>query len=185
MALRRSAIQITRRFFMTSSIILLVLGAAILLAIALWIRRSTGVPWAPLRYVDTGGWRRPERSLVSQHYNLVGKPDYVVQLRDGLIPIEVKPRRTASEPYESDVAQLMAYCLLIEDTTGSAPRYGLLRYANQTFRISYTAGRRAEVIELIAAIEDDLIANDVPRSHRQAARCRGCGFRDHCDDRLE
>lgn len=122
---------------------------------------------------------------MSRRYNLVGKPDYVIQTRAGLVPIEVKPKRTAPAPYDSDLAQLAAYCLLIEDTTGRAPPYGLLRYANQTFRVPYTRQRRDHLLELLAAIEADQYADDVPRSHHQVARCQGCGFFDQCDDRLE
>ena len=164
---------------------LLLVLAFSLFGIALWLRRSTGVPWKPLRYVDTGGWEPAEQPLISRRYNLVGKPDYVMQTRVGQIPIEVKPTRTAKAPYESDLAQLMAYCLLIEDTTGRAPRYGLLRYANHTFRVPYTSQRRAQVLALIEAIEMDRYADDVPRSHDQAARCWNCGFSNQCDDRLE
>ena len=164
---------------------ILLLFALALFALALWLRRSTGVPWAPLRYVDTDDWQRPERPLISQRYGLVGKPDYVVQTRAGLIPIEVKPTRTAAQPYDSDMAQLAAYCLLIEDTTGQAPSYGLLRYADQTFRVPYTTQRRAELLDLLAAMRADETADNVARSHRQVGRCRGCGFFDQCDERLE
>ena len=34
--------------------------------------------------------------------------------------------------------QLAAYCLLVEETIGAAPPYGLLRYAERTFRLDYT-----------------------------------------------
>lgn len=164
---------------------LLLVLAFLLFGTALWLKRSTGVPWKPLRYVDTGGWRPTEQPLISRRYNLVGKPDYIVQTRAGQIPIEVKPKRTATAPYESDLVQLMAYCLLIEDTTGHAPRYGLLRYAKQTFQVPYTSQRRDEILALIAAIEDDCYADEVSRSHHQVARCRNCGFFDQCDDRLK
>jgi hypothetical protein len=47
---------------------LLLLIALLLLALAVWLQRSTGVPWAPLRYVDTDRWQRPERPFFSQRY---------------------------------------------------------------------------------------------------------------------
>lgn len=159
--------------------------ALLLLALAVWLRRSTGVPWAPLRYVDTDRWQRPEHPLFSQRYGLTGKPDYVVQMRRGLIPIEVKPTRTAAAPYDGDVAQLLAYCLLIEDTTAHAPPYGLLCYRDHTFRVPYTPARRTEVIQLLAAMRANEHAADVARSHGQPARCRRCGFFTVCDERLD
>ncbi|HEX6289356.1 MAG TPA: CRISPR-associated protein Cas4 [Herpetosiphonaceae bacterium] len=158
--------------------------AVVLLAVALRLRRATGIPWARVQASDTGGWRAAEAPLISQRYGLVGKPDYVLETRDGLIPIEVKPSRTAPEPYDSDLMQLVAYCLLIEDTTGAAPPYGLLRYARHTFRVPYTRALRAELIELIEELRQRREAQDVPRSHDSAARCRGCGFYSMCDDRL-
>ncbi len=165
--------------------LLLLVCAALLLALAIWLRRTTGIPWAPIRYTDTRAWQPVERSLVSQRYSLVGKPDYIVETRAGLIPIEVKPSRTTRAPYESDLLQLAAYCLLVEDTTGQAPPYGLLRYADQTFRIPYTDSLRSELLALIDAMQAARTAPDVARSHNQPQRCRGCSFFDRCADRLE
>jgi CRISPR-associated exonuclease Cas4 len=164
-------------------LVLLLIGL-VLLALAWWLRRGTGVPWAPLHYDDASGWQRLPRPLVSQRYGLVGKPDYVIQTRHGLIPIEAKPTRTASAPYASDVAQLLAYCLLIEETIGQPPPYGLLRYAHQTFRLPYTAARRTELLHLLQAMRADAYADDVPRSHEQPQRCRNCSVGDQCDDRI-
>lgn len=164
--------------------LLLLALAFLFLALAVWLRRGTGVPWAPLRYVDTDRWQRPERPLFSQRYGMTGKPDYVVQTRRGLIPIEVKPTRTAATPYDGDVAQLLAYCLLIEDTTAHAPPYGLLRYRDHTFWVPYTPARRAELIHLLQAMRADEHAADIARSHQQPSRCRSCGFFTVCEDRL-
>lgn len=163
---------------------LLLACAVALLVLALRLRRSTGIPWARVQASDTG-WQRAEQPLVSRRYGLVGKPDYVLETRGGLIPVEVKPGRKASSPYESDLMQLAAYCLLIEDTTGRAPPYGLLRYAQQTFKLPYTPALRSELLELIAEMQEHRGAQDVARSHDSAARCRGCGFYAACDDRLE
>jgi CRISPR-associated exonuclease Cas4 len=80
--------------------------------------------------------------------------------------------------------QLAAYCLLIEETSGRAPRYGLLRYRQQTFKLPYTATLRAELLALIEEMQRDRRAQDLPRSHNSAARCRNCGFYADCDDRL-
>jgi CRISPR-associated exonuclease Cas4 len=156
-----------------------------LLILALWLRRASGVPWARIKATDTGGWRRMEAPLISRQYGLVGKPDYILETRAGTIPIEVKPGRRAAQPYESDLMQLAAYCLLIEDTTGRAPRYGLLRYAQHSFQMPYTPALRAELLDLIAEMRQRSTAQDVRRSHSSAARCAGCGFYAVCDDRLD
>lgn len=168
----------------TPTAVLLALAALVLLALALRLRRSTGIPWAPVRATDTGGWRQIEQPLISRRYGLVGKPDYLLETRAGVVPVEVKPSRRATTPYESDLMQLAAYCLLVEETTGRAPQYGLLRYADDTFRLPYTSAVRSALLELLEELRADRAADDVARSHQQAARCRGCGFNAMCDDRL-
>lgn len=163
---------------------LLLLLAAALVALAFRLRRATGLPWARVQVSDTASWRRAEQPMTSHRYRLTGKLDYVLETRTGLIPVEVKPGRQATTPYESDLMQLAAYCLLIEDSTGNPPPYGLLRYAANTFRVPYTPAIRATLIELLAEIRQDRGADDVARSHHQRPRCRACGFYDICDDRL-
>jgi CRISPR-associated exonuclease Cas4 len=160
----------------------LILLALIALISALRLRAATGLPWAPVVYHDADAWT-PERPLVARRIGLVGKPDYLIQMRGRLIPVEVKPGRNAAHPYESDLMQLAAYCVLIEETTGVAPPYGLLRYAERTFRLSYTARVREEVLTLLDEMRNAL-DNDCDRSHDDPARCWGCGFFSQCDQAM-
>jgi len=160
----------------------LILLALIALISALRLRAATGLPWAPVVYHDADAWT-PERPLVARRLGLVGKPDYLIQMRGRLIPVEVKPGRNAAHPYESDLMQLAAYCVLIEETTGAAPPYGLLRYAERTFRLSYTARVREEVLTLLDEMRNAL-DNDCDRSHDDPARCWGCGFFSQCDQAM-
>jgi CRISPR-associated exonuclease Cas4 len=160
----------------------LILLALIALISALRLRAATGLPWAPVVYHDADAWT-PERPLVARRLGLVGKPDYLIQMRGRLIPVEVKPGRNAAHPYESDLMQLAAYCVLIEETTGAAPPYGLLRYAERTFRLSYTARVREKVLTLLDEMRNAL-DNDCDRSHDDPARCWGCGFLSQCDQAI-
>ena len=160
----------------------LILLALIALISALRLRAATGLPWAPVVYHGADAWT-PERPLVARRLGLVGKPDYLIQMRGRLIPVEVKPGRNAAHPYESDLMQLAAYCVLIEETTGVAPPYGLLRYAERTFRLSYTARVREEVLTLLDEMRNAL-DNDCDRSHDDPARCWGCGFFSQCDQAM-
>jgi CRISPR-associated exonuclease Cas4 len=165
------------------------LGLALLmLALLAWVwsirlRRRTGLPWAPVLYQDTSG-RTLEKPLFARRIGLTGKPDYLLDLRGQTIPVEVKPGRRAPRPYESDLMQLAAYCLLIEETSGSAPPYGLLRYAEQTFRLDYTERVRTDLLALLDDMRADLGADDCARSHDDPRRCRSCGFLEQCDDAL-
>jgi CRISPR-associated exonuclease Cas4 len=161
----------------------LLLLALLALAGALRLRARTGLPWAPVSYQDTAG-HAPQKPLVARRLGLVGRPDYLVELHGRTIPLEVKPGRRALAPYESDLMQLAAYCVLVEETTGHAPPYGLLRYAGQTFRLDYTPGVRADLLALLDEMRAALDAPDCQRSHDDAPRCRACGFFEQCDAAL-
>lgn len=162
-------------------VVLLLLGGLVLLAVSWWLRRASGLPAGEIAYSDTDA---PAQPLLSQRYGLVGKPDYIV-MHDGLaIPIEVKPNRTAEQPYESDRLQMAAYCLLIEDRDASAPPYGVLRYRDRSFRIEYAPRLRQRLLDVLDEMRGQLDAEDVGRSHRSAARCAACGLRSQCEERL-
>ena len=159
-----------------------------LFALARLQSAQTGLPFnAQVVYSDTGEWKRIERPLFSHTHALTGKPDYVVQVGSAVIPVEVKPTRTAPVPRESDVMQLAAYGLLIEETLGQgrASPYGLLKYRDAVFQIDFTDGLRARLLELMEAMRLDAVAEDVTRSHGESRRCRACGFRAECDEALD
>lgn len=157
------------------------------LLIGLWglrLRRKTGLPWAPVVYRDTSG-RTPEKPLIARKLGLVGKPDYLLEMRGRTIPVEVKPGRRAARPYESDLMQLAAYCVLVEETTGAAPPYGLLRYAERTFRLDYTEQTRETLLAILDEMRDALEDDNGDRSHDDVRRCAGCGFFEQCEQALD
>jgi CRISPR-associated exonuclease Cas4 len=151
---------------------------------ALRVRRDTGLPWAPVVYRDTGG-SAPEKPLMARRLGLVGKPDYLIELHGRIIPVEVKPGRRAGRPYESDLMQLAAYCVLVEETSGVAPPYGLLRYAERTFRLDYTPQTRETLLAILDEMREDLDYDDCDRSHDEARRCAACGFFEQCEQALD
>jgi CRISPR-associated exonuclease Cas4 len=166
------------------------IGLAVLmlaLLIGLWgvrLRHRAGLPWAPVIYQDTGG-HAPEKPLIARRLGLVGKPDYLLDIRGRFVPVEIKPGRRADRPYESDLMQLAAYCVLVEETSGEAPPYGLLRYAERTFRLDYTEQTRADLLAILDEMREALADVDCERSHDDQRRCAGCGFYEQCADALE
>ena len=166
---------------MTPLVLLFLVAGAILLLVSWWLRRNSGIPLGEISYSATAA---PAAPLVSNRYGLVGKPDYIV-LRNGIpIPVEVKPNRTADEPYESDRLQIAAYCLLIEETNAKTPPFGVLRYRDRSFRIDYSPLLRGRLLRTVDAIRDGLDAENVGRSHKSAARCAACGFSRSCEESL-
>ena len=115
------------------SILRIVTGLLLLLALFAfcgWLyfsrRSSTGLPAGLLVY-DDAGRRHLQRPLVSHRLRLSGRPDYLIETAAGLIPVELKsgacPR---SGPHAAHVAQLMTYCVLVEDTLTRPVPYGVL-----------------------------------------------------------
>lgn len=169
--------------------LLLALAATAGLAYLLWARsraehRQTGLPEGDVVYADTEGWEEC-RPLYAPRWRLAGKPDYLVRVGDDTIPVEVKPGRRAARPYAGDVLQLAAYCLLVEEAEGRPPPHGLLCYGERTFRIPYDAALRDRLTSVLDAMRRGLRSDALPRTHDEPARCRYCGHRDVCDERLD
>lgn len=160
-----------------------------LLALALfWLasrqRKASGLPAGRVIYTDTRGWGPVEEPLFDAELGLTGRPDYLVEGKGGLIPVEVKSSRIGEAPYDSHIFQLAAYCLLVERAFGQRPAYGILHYPNRTFAIDYTEELEATLLELLADIRSQDRRREVHRSHELVERCRGCGYRKVCEERL-
>ena len=154
----------------------------------LWLaqrgRARSGLPQGRVTYTDTGGWGRPERPLFSREFLLTGKPDYLVTHGDDVIPVEVKSSHAPAQPYPSHILQLAAYCLLVETSYHRRPPYGIIKYADQAFEVDYTAELEDELLTTLDCMRADLANGDAPRSHDESHRCRACGYRPRCDERL-
>lgn len=162
---------------------LLVLGL-ILLWIARRGRERSGLPAGRVVAADMGGWQRLAQPLFSHTYQLTGRPDYVVADGADLIPVEVKSGRAPARPYDSHVLQLATYCLLVEETSGRRPPYGILRYADETFEIPFTPELEEELLAVLEEMREDLEVGDAPRDHDDRYRCAACGYREVCDEAL-
>jgi CRISPR-associated exonuclease Cas4 len=165
-------------------------GALALLWLAARLRRRAGLPAGRVVYSDTGTWRACVEPLYAPSINLSGKPDYLVQRWHRVIPVEVKSGNAPAEPYRSHVIQLAAYCLLVEETTGQRPPYGLVHYdgerpaSTRTFAVRYTQELEDALLDTIEWMRQDLRDGHADRSHDDPARCRGCSYALDCDQRL-
>jgi CRISPR-associated exonuclease Cas4 len=165
--------------------LVLLLLAIVLFLLAQRARRQSGLPAGVVVYTDVDGWTRAEAPLFSARLGLTGKPDYLVRRGAEVVPVEVKSMAApAGGPHASHTFQLAAYCALVNEAYGRRPAYGLIKYADQTLAVPYTAALEAELRALLDEIRADREAEDVPRSHDQAVRCRACGFRAVCADSL-
>lgn len=145
--------------------------------------RRLGLPPGRVVFADSGEVRGS--LLVARSIALRGRPDLLVKDGDTLIPVEMKTGRTPDAPYRGHTMQLLAYCLLVEETHGERPTHGILRYPEREFRIAYDARNERELRAVIGAMLAEKRANrEQHRSHQQARRCSACGYRDRCAERL-
>jgi CRISPR-associated exonuclease Cas4 len=167
-----------------SAVTLLVL-AIILLWIASIQRRNLGLPTGRVIYSDTNQWKNPEQPLYDAKIDLTGKPDYLIQENKTLIPVEVKSNLRGQQPYQSHIYQLAAYCYLIERNYNIRPPYGILHYPDHSFAIDYTEELESKLHQIIYDLRKCENGKAPPRSHQSIARCKGCGYREICDQKKE
>ncbi|MEE8198422.1 MAG: PD-(D/E)XK nuclease family protein [Thermoplasmata archaeon] len=146
------------------------------------LRASRNLGEAPIEYVDDLGGDAPV--LESRTHGLTGRPDLIVRNEGHLIPVEVKTGRVPRGPLFSHILQVAAYCLLVEETYGSRPPYGLLRYGETVHEIDYTE----ELEDLLLAKLDEMRAvaasGEAHRNHRRRGKCLNCSRRHACNERL-
>lgn len=150
--------------------------------VALWGARTLALRrresrLGTLTAIDAG---RPE-TLRSERYRMQGRPDAIRQQRDGrLIPIEIKSRSSPpAGPARSHVVQVWAYCLLVEETTGRPPPFGVLRYSDREWRVRWDSGARQELLALRAELDRPYDGRATP----SPAKCRHCAWFEVCDAR--
>ncbi|HEX4951282.1 MAG TPA: CRISPR-associated protein Cas4 [Blastocatellia bacterium] len=167
-----------------SLVFVVLLVAAACLWLANWLRRRSGVPAGDIVYEDTSG--AESEVLYSLKYGLRGKPDYLLEEDDGLIPVEVKSSNTPrnGRPYPSHRMQLAVYFLLVEDVLDADAPYGLIRYRDDTLRVENTNELREELLDVVAEMRDILQDGEAYRSHNSPRRCAGCSVAYACDQRL-
>ncbi len=147
-------------------------------------QKEAGLPGGRIIYTDTNGWGKIEKPLYYAPLELTGKPDYLIEKGDEIIPVEVKSGRAPEAPYDSHIYQLAAYCLLVEKTYNKRPRYGIIHYEDRDFAVDYTPDLEKSLLALLAEMKQDEHKRNVPRSHQSPARCAKCGYRQICDQRL-
>ncbi|OLE55648.1 MAG: CRISPR-associated protein Cas4 [Acidobacteria bacterium 13_1_20CM_3_53_8] len=185
-------------WLLSAIVVLLICALAAYTKARASLKRS-GLPRGKLLYGDTGfpighlaplsvdeHGTRQERPLISKRYGLVGRPDYLVRTREGIVPVEAKSGNcpASGRPYASNLMQLAAYCLLVEETTGARVPYGLIRYNDREIEVEFTANLREELLALLEEMREARAVEIVHRSHNDSRRCTGCSMRGVCEEAL-
>lgn len=173
---------------------LLIFSLALVLILLGWLslgrsnalRQECGLPSGRLIYADASSadWKPNDKPLHSATYNLIGKPDYLIETKKGVIPVEIKSTSTPEIPYLGHLLQLATYCLLVEELTGRTPPHGLLKYADALYEVDFTQELRGELLDTMAEMRQARLAEAVNRNHEQPGKCLACGFYEICEEAL-
>ena len=153
--------------------------------IILWRQKSRSeISSGKIIYQDLVTDGKVRKPLFDPETGLAGKPDLLLKKGEQIIPVEIKSSDIQNNPPETHIVQLMAYCLLTEKTFLIRPDYGILRYRNEEFSISYTIKREKDLMLLMDQIRMNGLKTEPHRSHCYKARCNACGYRTQCTERL-
>lgn len=133
-----------------------------------------------IEYIDVDD----SKMFISKKHGLQGRPDYVIKVGEHLIPVEEKKGRTPHGPLYSHTVQVSAYCMLIEDTTGKAPPYGLLKYPEAEHQVEYNDDMRRTLLAKLEEMRKVKREGKAHRDHSRPGKCRSCSRRNVCPERL-
>ena len=134
-----------------------------------------------IEYIDIDD----SKVFISEEHGISGKPDYVMKLGDHLIPVEVKKGRTPQGPLFSHIIQIAAYCLLIEETTGERPPYGIVKYPEQEHEIEYNNDMKKVLLEKVQDVKRARLKGEAHRNHNRPGKCRSCSRKSICPEKIE
>lgn len=159
-------------------IIIIYLGAKLTRSAVIVKEPRHGVPGAQMIYSDEDD----NKLLVSEKYDLQGKPDYIFQTLFGgsYIPVELKSTKLKDDenyPREGDLMQLVAYFLIIEDVYGKRPKQGRLIYKNRMFIIKNTRALRRQINKYLKEMRQ-MINTGKGVAEPSFPKCRNCVCRE-------
>lgn len=114
--------------------------------------------------------------LYGKQLPLKGKPDYLIRTKGVVIPVELKSGRTPTKLYDNHIAQVTAYCVLVEDNFGIVPPYGIIQYPEKKFVIEYTKENKNQIIQTLSKMADYLDGSVEFRPNKNVL-CKDCWAR--------
>jgi CRISPR-associated exonuclease Cas4 len=166
--------------------LVLLIGASLALFLSQWQRdsaereRERSNVHGRIAYIGENG---SPRLLMSEEHGLTGRPDYILEIDGGLVPVEAKTGRVPRGPLFSHVIQLAAYCLLLEQE--GRVTYGILRYGEVQHIVAFDDNLRALLLKKIGELREAMASGEAHRDHDRPGKCRSCSRRDACPERLD
>ncbi|AST58135.1 CRISPR-associated protein Cas4 [Thermoanaerobacterium thermosaccharolyticum] len=148
------------------------------------MKRTIGFKRGKLIYIDKQEEVKKDgivysKLLKSDKYGISGKPDYIYDIGNEVIPLELKSSKVdGHSPLLKDVMQLTAYFLIIEEEFGKKVRRGRIVYQNTMFEVYNTAGLRRELLKIIKEMRLLEAEKFFPDEKGDFLKCRFCPCRD-------
>lgn len=115
--------------------------------------------------------------LVSEKYNICGKPDFIYKniFTGNIIPVELKSGKLGENknPRHGDLLQLVTYFIILEDYFKIKPRYGFLIYADCMFYVKNKIKLRNEVFLALRDMRKMLKVGNYPHKKNYSV-CKNC-----------
>ncbi len=160
---------------------------ALLGLVLIWLagrgQAQSGMPRGRVVYLDPGSLGPAPDPLYDAKLDLAGRPDFLLSTAEGVIPVEVKSGRAPLQPHDSHLLQLAAYCRLVQAREDRRPPHGVLKYADRSLAVPFSASLEERLLDTLAEMRRAEVRTP-DRSHESAGRCRACGYREGCDQRL-
>ncbi len=144
------------------------------------IRSELRLPDGEIIYIDD---LKKSPILKSEKYKIWGRPDMLLKVKEGYVPVEVKTGRIPKGPLFSHIMQLTAYMVLVEENYGTPP-YGILKYGPQIYKIDYEEDLKKIMLKKVEEMRKAMKTGEVHRNHNRPGKCRHCSRRDICPERL-
>lgn len=127
-----------------------------------------------IRVVSQDMVLRGRGTLSSAALRLAGRPDEILRVKGGFVPVEHKSGMSNGSPREWDVAQLLAYCLLVEENMGRVTE-GQLVYPDSSYAVPWNDQNRVYLTGIIQRMREGR-----SRKTAQLGKCTRCEFRSYC-----
>jgi CRISPR-associated exonuclease Cas4 len=112
--------------------------------------------------------------LHSARYGLSGKPDLILKNGIRYVPIEYKSYTSGGAAREWDVAQLLAYCLLVEENLGKTDG-GRIIYPDGEFFVPWNKDARIYLLAIMRRMRTGRF-----EMTEDLWKCRNCEFSAYC-----
>lgn len=166
-----------------------IVGSVVLVAAILWLqwisaKQTNDADWLPSELQGAVAAMIEQTLRVDRPFPIVGRPDRVYRLADGLhVPLEYK-HRTNTTIYDTEVAQLSLQAWLLRHVGNPTASFGFVVIDNpdtkrkQAVRVTLYDDVACE--RLIVRYLDLIEGRAKPRGTRRSKKCAKCGHQKYC-----